>query len=99
MIQRVAAVAALPLLVAAHIASAGEPLKLSNTQMDAVTAGSVSGVLVQLSAAASGTPQAFTQTAAKAQILQTAVPIATPLGPVTLHAGAVAAIAASVSSD
>jgi hypothetical protein len=99
MIKRLAAVAAFPLLVAAPLAWAGQPLQLSNTQMDTVTAGSVSGVLVQLSAAASGTPQAFTQTAAQAQILQTPVLIPTPLGPVTLSAGTVAAVAQSISSD
>jgi hypothetical protein len=99
MMKHVAAIAALPLLVAAHVASAGEPLQLNNTQMDAVTAGSASGALIQLAASASGTPQAFTETAAQAQIIQTPVLIPTPLGPVTLRAGAVVAIGASISSD
>lgn len=99
MMKPIAAVAALPLLVAAQIAMAGEPQQLSNAQMDTVTAGSASGALIQLSAIATGTPQAFTETAGQAQIIQTPVLIPTPLGPVTLHAGTVMAIGGSISSD
>lgn len=99
MMKHVAALAAAPLLVAAQLAAAGEPLQLTNAQMDTVTAGSASGALIELSAAASGTPQAFTETAAEAQIIQTPVLIPTPLGPVRLSVGTVMAIGASVSSD
>ncbi len=99
MMKPLAGIAVLPLLVAAHVATAGAPVPLSNAQMDAVTAGSASGALVQLAASASGTPQAFTQTAAQAQIIQTPVLIPTPLGPVTLSAGTVWAIGASISSN
>lgn len=99
MTKLVAALAAAPLLVAAQLAAAGEPLQLTNAQMDNVTAGSASGALIELSAAASGTPQAFTETAAAAKITQTPVVFLTPLGPVKLSAGAVMAIGASVSAD
>ncbi|HXS40673.1 MAG TPA: hypothetical protein VN766_10850 [Stellaceae bacterium] len=93
------ALATVPLLVAAHFAAAAEPMKLTNAQMDGVTAGSASGALIQLSASASGTPQAFTETAAEAFVTQTPVLFATPLGPVKLSAGTVYAIGASVSSN
>ena len=93
------ALATVPLLVAAHFAAAAEPMKLTNAQMDGVTAGSASGALIELSAAASGTPQAFTETAAEAQIIQTPVVFVTPLGQVRLSAGTVYAIGASVSSN
>jgi hypothetical protein len=93
------AFATVPFLVAAHFAAAAEPMKLTNAQMDGVTAGSASGALIELSAAASGTPQAFTETAAEAQIIQTRGVVVTPLGPVRLSAGTVYAIGASVSSN
>lgn len=99
MMKLTAAFAAIPLMALASVASAGEPLQLSNAQMDTVTAGSVSAVALLLSAAASGTPNAFTNTTGLASIIQTPVVIMTPLGPFTLSQGTVMGSASSTSSN
>ncbi|HLI12771.1 MAG TPA: hypothetical protein VKY65_14355 [Alphaproteobacteria bacterium] len=94
-----AALAALPLLAVASLASAQEPLVLSNGQMDTVTAGSASGILVTLTAIATGGSTAATETAALAQITQAPVVFVTPFGPVTLSAGTTLVQAASTSAN
>ena len=60
--KKIAAVAALALpLLTAGFASAGEPMRLTDDQMDAVAAGAASAVLVKQFALATGTNAAATQ--------------------------------------
>lgn len=67
-----AALGALPLMVVANLALAGEPMQLSDQQMDGVTAAGSANALA--TAAAIGGGLAFTQTAALAavQVVSTA---------------------------
>lgn len=89
----------LPVLGLAGAAFAAEPVQLSNSQMDNVTAGAASGALLLLTAAASGTANALTDTAGAATILQAPVVFVTPLGNVSLLAGAVTVAGSSASSN
>jgi hypothetical protein len=98
-----AALAAIPLLAVAGIASAQEPVVLSNGQMDSVTAGAASGIDVTLTALATGGSVAATEVAALAQITQTPTTFSTtfngiPLS-VTLSSGAVLVQGASASAN
>ena len=94
-----AAIAVVPLLGLATAAMAAEPMQLTNSQMDKVTAGSASGALVLLSAMASGTSNALTDTSGGATIVQSPVVFMTPLGNVTLFSGAVLTAGSSTSSN
>jgi hypothetical protein len=90
--------AAIPLSIAAGIASAETPAPLSDKQMDQVTAGALSAGAVLLSAAAVGT-NALAFTTGATVVTQTPTPIATPLGPYVLQQGAVVSYGISVSSN
>jgi hypothetical protein len=92
-----AAVAALPFLSGAALA--GQPVQLSNAQMDGVTAGAAGGILVTLGAEASGTLNALANTQFTAQILQSPVVITDTFGSVTLLNGASQVTFSSTSSD
>jgi hypothetical protein len=94
-----AAIAVVPLLGLATAAMAAEPVQLTNAQMDKVTAGSASGALILLSAMASGTSNALSQTQAAATITQSNVVFVTPFGNVSLSAGTVLATGASTSAN
>jgi len=90
---------AIPLSVAAGIASAETPTQLSDKQMDGVTAGALSAGAVLLSATAMGGANALAFTHGATAVTQTPIPIPTPLGPYVLQQGAVVAVGLSVSSN
>jgi hypothetical protein len=87
-----ATIVAIPLL-ASSVAMAGEPMKLTNAQMDKVTAGSISAAVILLSASASGL-NALADTRFQAQIIQV------PAGPMNLlRQGTVQVLAQSISAN
>ena len=97
-----ATVVAIPLL--SGVAFAGEPMKLDNSQMDQITAGSASGAFINLLALAQGASSANGSVAAastqfQAAITQSPVNFVTPFGTTKLQLGAVAVIASSASAD
>ena len=98
-----ATLAVVPLLGVSGIAMAQEPvhqpMQLSSGQMDTVTAGAAAGVVINLTALASGTGMAATNTTGLGTILQAPVVYMTPLGNVTLLGGAVVAFGSSTSGD
>ena len=76
-----AALATASLLAMASSAWAAEPMKLTNGQMDSVTAGGIGGLSVVFSAAATGSLVAATMSAVPlATAVQTALPVP-PLPP------------------
>jgi len=93
------ALAAASLFALTGAASAQEMARLSDADMDSVTAGALSAAALLLSATATGSTLAVAATAGTAAILQSPVVVPTPLGPVTLQAGAVATLATAVSSN
>jgi hypothetical protein len=87
-----ATIVAIPLL-ASSVAMAGEPVKLSNAQMDKVTAGAISAAVILLAAQATGA-NALADTRFQAQIIQI------PAGPMNLlRQGTVQVIAQSASAN
>ena len=94
-----AAIVTVSALALAPAAFAGEPMTLTNQQMDHVTAGATSGALITLLASAFGGEQAVTETSAAASIVQTSVPIMTTVGPITVKAGTALAAGFSLSSN
>jgi hypothetical protein len=94
------ALAAAAMLSVSAMAFAGEPLQLSDQQMDNVTAGAAGGISVLLSATSlGGTGGNLADTTAIASITQTPFVITTPVGPVTLQNALSMATASSTSSN
>lgn len=91
----IAALAAVSMLGFAANAFAGEPVQLTNQQMDSVTAGSISGFVVNLSAFATGGYVAATETKGAAGIVQIPVKV----GPVFLSGGAAWGYGSSISTN
>jgi hypothetical protein len=81
-----AALAALPFL--SGVALAGQPVTLSNAQMDGVTAGAAGGISITLGALSTGTLNALANTQFDVSIVQTPVVIQDDFGSVTLMNGA-----------